>query len=144
MCSESDHCGAFAWPRANRRAWLTYRASSTTTTSRGHHTTNAVAYSAKAARITRRCPIAPKVARFALVAARSSKYSVRQQVELPRLIRRHEVDLFHSPHYVVPVRSRVPVVVTVHDLVHLRRDLRPGVSHWLASVYARALIGRAV
>src|ERR1043166_8210353 len=82
--------------------------------------------------------------RFALVAAHSGKYSLRQQIELPRLIRRAGVDLFHSPHYVVPARAGVPVVVTVHDLVHLRRDLRPGVKHWLASVYARALIGAAV
>src|ERR1700759_3108534 len=29
-------------------------------------------------------------------------YSVREQVELPRILRRHKVDLLHSPHFLLP------------------------------------------
>lgn len=31
----------------------------------------------------------------------------------------HEVDLWHGPHYTMPRRTRLPVVVTVHDLTYL-------------------------
>jgi alpha-1,3-rhamnosyl/mannosyltransferase len=82
--------------------------------------------------------------RFPVVPARSGKYSLGEQLELPRLAREQKLDLFHSPHYVVPVLSRCPLVVTVHDLIHLRRDLRRGFRNWLAAVYAKAMIGRAV
>jgi glycosyltransferase involved in cell wall biosynthesis len=35
----------------------------------------------------------------------------------PRLIRRHRLDVMHSPYVVGPLISSVPVVVTVHDLI---------------------------
>ena len=82
--------------------------------------------------------------RFELVPAAAGKYSLREQAELPSLIRAARLDLFHSPHYTVPVFSTCPLVATVHDLIHLRLDLRPGFKNWLASLYARALVGRAV
>jgi len=40
---------------------------------------------------------------------------VWEQFGLPRLVRAHRVDVLHSPHYTMPVFTRVPVVVTVHD-----------------------------
>jgi glycosyltransferase involved in cell wall biosynthesis len=39
-----------------------------------------------------------------------------EQVGLPRLLRRESVDVHHAPHYTMPEYSRVPCVVTVHDL----------------------------
>src|SRR5262249_59464990 len=63
----------------------------------------------------------------------AGKYSVAEQLELPSLIARQRIDLFHSPHYVVPVLSRCPLVVTVHDLIHLRTDLRPSMTNRLRS-----------
>lgn len=39
-----------------------------------------------------------------------------QQVLLPRRLRRGDIDLFWSPITTLPLRSRVPAVVTVHDL----------------------------
>ena len=62
------------------------------------------------------------------------KYSIR---ELFTVGRRAKIDLFHAPHYVVPF-LRVPFVVTIHDLIHLRHR------NPLARVYARSMIGRAV
>jgi len=29
-------------------------------------------------------------------------------------------DLFHAPHYVVPLGLRIPTIVTIHDLIHLQ------------------------
>jgi glycosyltransferase involved in cell wall biosynthesis len=39
-----------------------------------------------------------------------------EQLRLPALIRQQAVDVHHSPHYTMPERAKVPVVVTVHDL----------------------------
>jgi glycosyltransferase involved in cell wall biosynthesis len=41
-----------------------------------------------------------------------------EQVRLPGLLARWGVDLHHGPHYTMPERSRVPVVVTVHDCTY--------------------------
>jgi glycosyltransferase involved in cell wall biosynthesis len=39
-----------------------------------------------------------------------------EQVGLPRLLGRQSVDVHHAPHYTMPEHTRVPCVVTVHDL----------------------------
>jgi glycosyltransferase involved in cell wall biosynthesis len=66
-------------------------------------------------------------------------YSLRELVAVGRAADRAHLDLFHAPHYVVPF-TRVPVVVTIHDLIHLTQPaMNP-----LASFYARAMLGRAV
>jgi glycosyltransferase involved in cell wall biosynthesis len=46
-------------------------------------------------------------------------YSVREQIELPRILRRHQVDLFHSPHFLLPLVRHCPAVVTIHDVIYL-------------------------
>ena len=62
------------------------------------------------------------------------KYSVRELFIVGRNAR---IDVFHAPHYVVPF-VKVPIVVTIHDLIHLR-NRNP-----LKRAYARSMIGRAV
>jgi glycosyltransferase involved in cell wall biosynthesis len=62
------------------------------------------------------------------------KYSIR---ELLTIGRTPGIDLFHAPHYVVPF-VKVPFVVTIHDLIHLRHR------NPLARGYARTMICRAV
>jgi len=42
-----------------------------------------------------------------------------EQVRLPRLLRGSDVAVHHGPHYTMPERAAVPVVVTVHDLTFL-------------------------
>jgi glycosyltransferase involved in cell wall biosynthesis len=64
-------------------------------------------------------------------------YSIRELVAIGRATDRAKLDLFHAPHYVVPFTS-VPLVVTIHDLIHLRHP------NPLARMYARQMIGRAV
>jgi glycosyltransferase involved in cell wall biosynthesis len=39
-----------------------------------------------------------------------------EQVALPSVLRRQPLDVHHGPHYTMPERARLPVVVTVHDL----------------------------
>jgi len=64
-------------------------------------------------------------------------YSIRELLILGRAVDRAKLDLFHAPHYVVPF-TRVPFVVTIHDLIHLRNP------NPIARLYARQMIGRAV
>jgi len=64
-------------------------------------------------------------------------YSIRELIAVGRAADRARLDLFHAPHYVVPF-TKVPLVVTVHDLIHLRHP------NPLARLYARRMIGRAV
>ncbi len=39
-----------------------------------------------------------------------------EQFRLPRLLAKLRVDLLHSPHYTMPLRAGIPVVVTFHDM----------------------------
>ena len=42
-----------------------------------------------------------------------------EQVEGPRVAGKLAVDVWHGPHYSLPLRMRIPTVVTVHDLTFL-------------------------
>jgi len=46
-------------------------------------------------------------------------YSVREQVELPRILSRHKVDLLHSPHFLLPLLRPCPAIATIHDVIYL-------------------------
>lgn len=88
--------------------------------------------------------LAPRTAKgipdgFEHVAVDAPHYSLRELLSVGRGARRGRADLLHAPHYVVPL-TRLPVVVTIHDLIHLH--VRP--RNPLASLYARTMIGRAV
>lgn len=47
----------------------------------------------------------------------TAHYSVKEQLSLPNLLRKHHFDLVHFPHLNVPVGYRQPYVVTIHDLI---------------------------
>ncbi len=67
-------------------------------------------------------------------------YSVTEQVAMPWAMR--DLDLVHTPHYNVPVLFRPPLVVTVHDVIHLLMpEYLPNRS---ALHYARLMMRRAV
>jgi glycosyltransferase involved in cell wall biosynthesis len=57
---------------------------------------------------------------FRPVADASPGYSIREQVTVPLDLRRERIDLFHSPHYVLPPLTPCRSVVTIHDCIHLR------------------------
>lgn len=65
-------------------------------------------------------------------------YSVREQVELPRILRRHRVDLLHSPHFLLPLLPPCPAVATIHDVIYLAcpQDLPSGAGR----LYYRAMM----
>lgn len=61
---------------------------------------------------------AKQVIPFEHVVADAPKYSLREIVAIGAAVRRLRADVFHAPHYVIPVTS-TPTVVTIHDLIHL-------------------------
>lgn len=69
---------------------------------------------------------------------RSANYSLREQLTVPLDLRRAKVDLFHAPHYVVSPLTTCPVVVTIHDCIHLR--FPQYLPNRIAHVYARTFM----
>ena len=71
----------------------------------------------------------------------SANYSFREQLTVPLDLRRAKVDLFHAPHYVVSPLVGCPVVVTIHDCIHLR--FPQYLPNRMAHVYARTFMSIA-
>lgn len=66
-------------------------------------------------------------------------YSLREVVAVGRAARRAGAELLHAPHYVTPF-TKLPLVVTIHDLIHLHQPMK----NPLAPAYASAMLRRAV
>lgn len=77
-----------------------------------------------------------------VVTSAAKYYSLREQVELPRILHRYSADLFHSPHFLLPLLSPCPAVVTIHDVIYLacRGDLPTR----LGRLYYRGMMSAAV
>lgn len=54
-----------------------------------------------------------------LVNANSPWISIREQRELPQILKRLQIDLFHAPSFVGPVFVPCAMVMTIHDLNHM-------------------------
>ena len=70
----------------------------------------------------------------------AGKYTLSEHWLMARAARLARLDIYHAPHYTLPLPLRCPAVVTIHDLIHVRfaRFHPPG-----AGVYARAIAGAA-
>ena len=67
-----------------------------------------------------------------------------EQTTLPRLAKRLEVDVIHSPHYTMPLASPVPVAVTLHDATFFSdRGLHLGVKGRFFRAWSRTSLRRA-
>ncbi|MFA6497645.1 MAG: glycosyltransferase family 1 protein [Patescibacteria group bacterium] len=77
-------------------------------------------------------------------------YSVEEQRRMPREVRLAKVNIMHYPHWNVPVFSRVPFVVTIHDLILLedpmsaRATTRSAFVHGVKSVGLRLALEAAI
>ena len=49
----------------------------------------------------------------------AANYSVREQFQVPWVLRREQPDVFHAPHYVLPPAVLCRSIVTIHDCIHL-------------------------
>lgn len=79
---------------------------------------------------------------------RSPYYSIREQIELPRILREQKVDLLHSPHFLLPLSRQCPAVVTIHDVIYLAcpEDLpsRLGRAYYTAMMHASARMAKRI
>ncbi|MBN2056659.1 glycosyltransferase family 4 protein, partial [bacterium] len=71
----------------------------------------------------------------------AGSYSARELVAMSRQTRTHRLDLLHCPHYVTPLRPACPLVVTIHDVIHL---LFPRHRSLPKRLYARWMMWRAI
>ncbi|PIS09168.1 hypothetical protein COT75_02820 [Candidatus Beckwithbacteria bacterium CG10_big_fil_rev_8_21_14_0_10_34_10] len=59
-----------------------------------------------------------------LVFSSAKHYSLKEQIEIPKLLSKIKPDLVHFPHFNVPYFDKYPFVVTIHDLIkHYSRGL---------------------
>lgn len=71
------------------------------------------------------------------------KRTMWEQMRLPPLMKEAEVDVYHGPHFSLPLKSPVPRVATVHDLTFYRIPRRyDRVHRWYYRGLAR-MAGRA-
>ncbi|HXB20209.1 MAG TPA: glycosyltransferase family 1 protein [Candidatus Solibacter sp.] len=74
--------------------------------------------------------------------SRLKYYSVREQLELPGILRANRIDLLHSPHFMLPLLRACPSVVTIHDVIYLacKEDLPSR----LGRLYYRGMMAASV
>jgi glycosyltransferase involved in cell wall biosynthesis len=79
---------------------------------------------------------------FRAVVETSPVYSMRELAALSWRLWREHLDLYHATHYVLPAVVTSPVVVTIHDIIHL---LYPEfLPNPLAFLYAQRMIRRSL
>ncbi len=78
-------------------------------------------------------------------------YSFREQCQMPSLLAKNKLDLVHFPHFNVPIFTKVPFVVTIHDLIMVKfpqsatsaASTRHPFIHWLKYCAYRWILSRA-
>lgn len=55
-----------------------------------------------------------------LITDSSPKYSLRELFSVSAIANLQKLDLFHAPHYTLPYQLKMPSIVTIHDVIHLR------------------------
>ncbi len=55
---------------------------------------------------------------FTKILANFKWYSIKEQIELPKILNNLKPDLVHFPHFNVPIFYTGKFVVTIHDLIH--------------------------
>ncbi len=61
---------------------------------------------------------------FQKVVADFRWYSLKEQWQMPKLLNKYQLDLVHFPHFNVPIMYRGKYVVTIHDLIHQKVQMR--------------------
>ena len=69
-------------------------------------------------------------------------YSIREQLQLPGILRANRIDLLHSPHFMLPLLRACPSIVTIHDVIYLacKEDLPSR----LGRLYYRGMMAASV
>lgn len=68
-------------------------------------------------------------------------YSLQEQFWLPKVIAEKEVDLFHAPHFNLPLLSKVPILANIHDVTYLTHP--ESAPHGLGRLYAKYMLKKS-
>lgn len=68
-------------------------------------------------------------------------YSIAEQVWLPKTLKNKQATLFHSPHFNIPLFSKIPLVVTLHNVIYLSHP--ESAPSWLARKYASYMLHKS-
>lgn len=60
---------------------------------------------------------------FEIVKTAPASYPIWEQKMLPDLCRQHKIDLLHATSNTAPVSLKIPLVVTIHDIIYLEKWL---------------------
>ncbi len=85
--------------------------------------------------------LVPDSTRFRIVENDTGLYSTRAMLSVGRSAEHAGADVLHATHYVVPF-TRLPVVTTLHDIIHL--ELPGDQISCIRRFYARSMIRRAI
>lgn len=80
--------------------------------------------------------------RAEIVTPKLKYYSIREQIQLPRILREHRIDLLHAPHFMLPLVRPCASVVTIHDVIGL--TCKEDIQSRIGRAYYRWMIAAAV
>jgi glycosyltransferase involved in cell wall biosynthesis len=69
-------------------------------------------------------------------------YSLQEQFWLPRVVTEKSIDLYHAPHFNIPLLTKVPMITTVHDVIYLSHP--ESAPHGFGRIYAKYMLNKAV
>ena len=75
--------------------------------------------------------VLPKRDNLVAVACDLAPYGLRSQIVLPKLLARMAHDIYHAPFYAPPLGYAGPMMITIHDLIHLKFPKDHGLKHRL-------------
>lgn len=59
----------------------------------------------------------PQASNFEIIPCNIGQYSPSMHVEIPRILKRWNIDVYYSPYFVVPLWLPCPSVITIHDTI---------------------------
>ncbi|HBI16607.1 MAG: glycosyl transferase, group 1 [Candidatus Moranbacteria bacterium GW2011_GWF2_34_56] len=91
----------------------------------------------------------PKNKNFKKVLADYRWYTFSEQINMPKLLNRYNLDIVHFPHFNVPLFYRKKFIITIHDLILLHfptlknTTLNP-IFYWIKFMAYKLAIGNAI
>jgi glycosyltransferase involved in cell wall biosynthesis len=83
---------------------------------------------------------------FKIVVLDSANYFIWEQILLPRLVKRSKADILHCTSNTAPLKTKVPLVLTLHDIIFMERKIGRNTSTYqnLGRVYRRWVVPKVL
>lgn len=89
--------------------------------------------------------ISPK-SNFKIIKIPRSSYPYWEQIQLPKAVRKYNLDLLHCTSNTAPLNIKIPLIVTVHDIIYLEKlNLLRGTPYQiLGNLYRRWIVPKII